>query len=140
MPGHPDTPQGPWGAPGHCPGSLPPSLPQCLRRLLGTSPEPRALSAPLYLQDPEMCVFPRSSCTPSAHDFAPRRLDSQDGFFWGRGVAGGNTGCLSPPLSPPSGSLSLWLPLVGDLEAEMPEREALLPSLRCLHAPTHGAA
>ena len=47
-PGHPLKPkQGPSGTPAHCP-RLPPTPPssQCLRRLLGTSQEPRSFSAP----------------------------------------------------------------------------------------------
>lgn len=47
-PGHPLKPkQGPRGTPAHCP-RLPPTPPssQCLRRLLGTSQEPRSFSAP----------------------------------------------------------------------------------------------
>lgn len=116
--------------------SLPP-CPQCLRRLLGTSQEPRAFSAPLYLQNPEMCVFPRSSCTPtpSARDFAPRRLDSQDGFFFGGGVLVETRSAVSPPPSPPSGSLSFCLPLIWELEVGIPEWGAFLPFLRCLHSP-----
>lgn len=65
-------------------------------------------SSPFICSTPKCGFFPRSSCTPSARDFPPRRLDSQNGappFYFA-----GPASHLSSP-SPLSRSLSFLLAL-----------------------------
>lgn len=95
---------------------------------------------PFICRTPKCAIFLALPAppTPSARDFAPRRLDSQDGLFLGGGWRGGRgdeIGGLSPPPSPPSGSLSFRWPWIRDREVGIPERGASLPFLRCLHSP-----
>lgn len=89
--------QGHWGTPGHCSRlpSSPPS-PQCLRRLLGTSQEPRAFSAPPLSAAPRNVRCVSLFCTPFARVSPPQGFDSQDGLFF----AGPAT---SLPPCPPQG-------------------------------------
>lgn len=128
MPRAPPKPlQRPWGTPGHCPRL--PSSPSAYGGSLAPPRGREPFQLAFFPQHPEIRVAPRSSCIPTARDFPSRRLDFQTALFLLQ-----DQSPHSLPPSPSSGFLSpvcsLW---IEGLKAEIPEREAFLPSLRCPH-------